>query len=77
MRAGGIAIDNEESMTGRRCIAAPIHNELGDCVAAVSVTDTSSQLTDEAVLQLSAQISAAAAEITRSSGGYLRRKAGF
>jgi IclR family transcriptional regulator, acetate operon repressor len=77
VRAGGIAIDNEESMTGRRCIAAPIHNELGDCVAAVSVTDTSSQLTDEAVLQLSAQISAAAAEITRSSGGYLRRKAGF
>ncbi len=77
VRAGGIAIDNEESMTGRRCVAAPIHDELGDCVAAVSVTDTSSQLTDEAVSQLSAQVSAAAAEITRSSGGYLRRKAGF
>jgi IclR family acetate operon transcriptional repressor len=77
VRAGGIAIDNEESMTGRRCIAAPIHNELGDCVAAVSVTDTSTQLTDAAVAQLSAQLSATAAEITRSSGGYLRRKPGY
>ncbi|MFT3732131.1 MAG: IclR family transcriptional regulator [Hyphomicrobium sp.] len=77
VRAGGIAIDDEESMMGRRCIAAPIHDELGDCVAAVSVTDTSSQLTNEAVQQLSAHVSAAAAEITRNSGGFLRRKTGF
>jgi IclR family acetate operon transcriptional repressor len=70
IRQDGIAVDHEESMAGRRCIAAPLHNELGHCIAAISVTATRSQMTDTTVARLSALLSATAAEITRASGGY-------
>ncbi len=70
IRAGGIAVDNEESMTGRRCLAAPIHNELGQCVAAISVTASRSQMTDSVLTKLGATLAATAADITRACGGY-------
>ena len=74
VRTGGIAIDNEESMTGRRCLAAPIHNELGQCVAAVSVTAVRSQMTDSVLGRLGAMLASTAAEITRACGGYDDRR---
>ncbi len=65
IRIEGLAVDNEESMAGRRCIAAPVRNSVGKCVAAVSVTATRSQLTDAAVARLSGILAAAALEIGR------------
>jgi IclR family acetate operon transcriptional repressor len=70
IREQGIAVDNEESMTGRRCLAAPIYDELGHCVAAISLTATPSQMTDSAITRLSAALAATAGEITKASGGY-------
>ena len=70
VRTGGIAVDNEESMTGRRCLAAPIHNELGQCVAAISVTAMRSQMTDSVLGRLGAMLASTAAEITQACGGY-------
>jgi IclR family acetate operon transcriptional repressor len=69
----GIAVDNEESMTGRRCLAAPVYNELGHCVAAISLTATPSQMTDSTITRLSAALAATAGEITKASGGFQRR----
>ena len=71
VRTDGIAMDNEESMTGRRCIAAPIHNDAGECVAAISMTATRSQLTDTAAAELRMRLASTASEITRSLGGTL------
>ncbi len=65
VRIEGLAVDNEESMAGRRCIAAPVRNSIGKCVAAVSVTATRSQLTDTAVTRLGGILAAAAVEIGR------------
>ena len=70
VRTGGIAVDNEESLTGRRCLAAPIHNELGQCVAALSVTASPGQMTDSVLTRLGAMLATTAAEITRARGGY-------
>lgn len=66
VRQAGFAIDNEESMTGRRCLAAPIHNEFGQCIAAISVTATQSQMTDGVLKRLGATLTATAAEIGRA-----------
>lgn len=71
VRQEGFAVDKEESMQGRRCIAAPIHDEFGNCIAALSLTDTSSQLADTAIAQLGFEVAATAAEITLASGGHL------
>jgi IclR family acetate operon transcriptional repressor len=73
IKAEGVAVDCEESMSGRSCIAAPIRNELGECVAAISVTATRSQLSGPALVNLSQLVATAAAEVTRASGGFVRR----
>lgn len=74
VRVDGIAIDNEESMAGRSCIGAPIYNDIGECVAAISVTATCSQLNDTAVSKLGARLASVASEITHSLGGSLPRR---
>lgn len=68
VRNDGVAMDDEESMTGRRCIGAPIYNGVGECVAAISVTATRSQLSDIAAAQLGMQLASTASEISRSIG---------
>jgi IclR family KDG regulon transcriptional repressor len=41
----GVAIDNEEQMIGERCLAAPIRDENGKIVAAISISGPSFRLT--------------------------------
>ena len=38
VRSRGYAIDHEERTLGATCVAVPVHNHLGDCVAAMSVS---------------------------------------
>jgi IclR family acetate operon transcriptional repressor len=68
--ARGYAIDDEESATGKRCIAAPVFNELGECVAAVSVSSDKRRLPDGALSQIANRLAASASEMTALSGGY-------
>ena len=70
VRHRGFAIDNEESMMGRYCIAAPIRNEFGCGIAAISMTATPGQMTETAVGRLGVLLAATAAEITCASGGF-------
>lgn len=43
----GYAVDNEELLQDMRCIAAPIYNNVGDIIAAASITTLVSRLTNE------------------------------
>ncbi|MDR3537603.1 MAG: IclR family transcriptional regulator [Acetobacteraceae bacterium] len=51
-RTLGYAVDDEEHAVGLRCIAAPIFDETGDLVAAVSVSGPMARISDEQVVQL-------------------------
>ncbi|MDR3385473.1 MAG: IclR family transcriptional regulator C-terminal domain-containing protein [Rudaea sp.] len=51
-RTLGYAVDDEEHAVGLRCIAAPIFDETGDLVAAVSVSGPMARIGDEQVSQL-------------------------
>jgi DNA-binding IclR family transcriptional regulator len=47
IRERGYAVDNQENITGVRCIAVPIENEDGETLGALSVTGPSRRLTDD------------------------------
>ena len=54
VRATGYAVDDEEHAVGLRCIAAPIFDETGDVVAAVSASGPMARISDERMAQLGA-----------------------
>jgi IclR family acetate operon transcriptional repressor len=68
--ARGYAIDDEESASGKRCVAAPVYNELGECVAAVSVSSDKRRLPDGALPRIAGRLATAASEMTALSGGF-------
>jgi IclR family acetate operon transcriptional repressor len=55
-RAMGYAVDDEEHAVGLRCIAAPVFDETGDVVAAVSVSGPMARIVDERVAELGALV---------------------
>jgi DNA-binding IclR family transcriptional regulator len=67
IREQGFAIDNEETETGARCVAAPIFNSQGRPIGAMSVSGPVSHMTGNAV----AQIAQALIEATRRVSGQL------
>ncbi|MBK0398557.1 helix-turn-helix domain-containing protein [Limibaculum sp. M0105] len=67
--AVGYAIDNEEHALGLRCVAAPIFDEYGQAVAAVSVSGPSARIPTERLATLGRMTAQAAAEATRDYGG--------
>lgn len=68
-RARGYAIDDEEHAVGLRCAAAPIFNEYGEPVAAVSISGPAARITDRRVPDLGSLARRTAGEITREIGG--------
>ena len=66
----GIAMDDEESLTGRRCLAAPVRDDLGQCVAAISVTSTPGQMTDDSIERLRATLTAMVGQVSRTISTY-------
>jgi IclR family acetate operon transcriptional repressor len=68
--ARGYAIDDEESATGKRCIAAPVFNEMGKCIAAISVSSDKRRLPDGSLPQLADMLVTATSEMTALSGGF-------
>ena len=65
----GYATDDEEHAIGLRCIAAPILNEFGDAVAAISVSGPTARIREERVPQLAQMVAKVAQEATRDFGG--------
>ena len=69
IRSRGYAIDDEESELGIRCVAAPVRNEIGLAVAAVSVSGPAIRITREKVQDsLKDEVIATALEISKKLG---------
>ena len=49
VRTQGYAVDDEENERGIRCVAAPIYNAAGDCVAAISISGPAFRITKKVV----------------------------
>lgn len=68
VRACGYAIDDEEHAIGLRCIGAPIFDETGDVVAAVSASGPMARIGDERMAQLGALVLETARAISADMG---------
>jgi IclR family acetate operon transcriptional repressor len=64
----GFAVDDEENEPGARCLAAPIMDQRGECVGAVSVSGPSSRITPERIPDLAERVLRAADAISRRLG---------
>ncbi|MEN6532433.1 MAG: IclR family transcriptional regulator [Bryobacteraceae bacterium] len=64
IRKEGHAVDDEESVIGVRCVAAPILDSDGNAIAAVSIAGPASRVTQERVKELGAAVRATAQEIS-------------
>jgi DNA-binding IclR family transcriptional regulator len=74
VRRRGYAIDDEEVECGVRCIGAPIINERGRPVAAVSVSGPSSRITQQSVPGIAERLLRCCREISASLGTRERRR---
>lgn len=66
VRQQGYSLDVEEETIGSRCIGAPIHNEMGRIVAAVSVAGYKQQIHHETLNLLISRVKETASEISRA-----------
>jgi IclR family transcriptional regulator, acetate operon repressor len=68
-RAQGYAVDNEEFALGLRCVAAPITDEHGEAIAAISCSGPSARITDARLCELGGLTASAARQVTAELGG--------
>jgi DNA-binding IclR family transcriptional regulator len=68
VRSEGYAVDDEESALGVRCIAAPVYDHRGNCIAAISVSSPAPQLPAAAIPEVAAVVMSAAKELSHALG---------
>ena len=68
IRATGIAHDNEEHELGVKCVAAPIFNQSGNVIAALSISGPSVRMIDEKLKLMRELVKNAAFEISAKIG---------
>ncbi len=69
VRNQGYAVDDEENEKGIRCVAAPIYNEVGRAVAAVSISGPAFQVTKKRVQEtLKKEVMETASKISQRLG---------
>lgn len=64
IRTEGVAIDNEEIEIGLRCIGAPICDEKGTIIAAISISGPTQRITDNKIKFYTNRVKEAAASIS-------------
>ena len=69
VRRLGYAVDDEETALGVRCVAAPIYDEGGMAVAALSVSGPKSRLEDARLGEVASAVRRTAQAITAAYGG--------
>lgn len=72
VRNVGYAVDDQEHALGLRCVAAPVFDETGVPVAALSVSGPSARISRERMASLGRAVAQAAVEATRDYGGEAR-----
>ena len=73
IREKGYAVDDEENEVGVRCVAAPIRNEIGNVVAAMSMSGPKTRITNEKINNsLKFQVTETAMKISRKLGYNLK-----
>lgn len=68
-RERGFAVDDEEHAVGLRCVAALIFNELGESIAAISISGPTARISKANIPRLGDQVRRKADEITAQLGG--------
>lgn len=68
IRQQGFALDEQESIEGVRCLAAPIFDSSGQAVAGISVSGPSIRMTPEQVRNITAMLVESCAEISARLG---------
>lgn len=74
VRRRGYAIDDEEIEIGVRCVGAPIFNEEGRAIAAVSVSGPSSRITAQSVPGIAEHLLHCCRDISASLGMHAKTK---
>ncbi|MGH8801641.1 MAG: IclR family transcriptional regulator domain-containing protein, partial [Casimicrobiaceae bacterium] len=69
IRQRGYTYDDGEHALGLRCLAATIHDEHGEPLAAISIAGPASRIPDVRVPELGLMVARTAADITRAIGG--------
>lgn len=69
VRRLGYALDDEEHAIGLRCVAAPIFDENGQPLAAISLSGPNARLVDARLGELGSAVAQTAADITAVLGG--------
>ena len=69
VRKRGWAIDDQERSDGMRCLGAPVFNEHGEVVGALSVSGPTVRVTEERLGELGPMVKRAAADLTERIGG--------
>jgi IclR family acetate operon transcriptional repressor len=69
IRKRGFAIDEEENAIGLRCVAAPVFDEHGKPIAAISLSGPTARIGDDLLLSLGEAVLDAARQITSGLGG--------
>lgn len=70
IRTRGFAIDDEEHVTGLRCVAAVVWSPQGEAACAISVSGLAARLGSERIDTIGAQVRRAADDLTARLGGY-------
>ena len=69
VRKQGYAVDDEENEKGIRCVAAPIYNEIGKTVAAISITAPAFRVTKKSIQEtLKKEVMETASKISERLG---------
>ena len=69
VRAEGYAVDDEEFLTGLRCVAAAVYNDQGEAMAAISVSGLASRVPASRLPELGQLVNQTARELTLALGG--------
>jgi DNA-binding IclR family transcriptional regulator len=69
IRQKGFAVDNEENEKGIRCVGAPIFNQKGQAIAAISISGPTVRITKKVIQQtLKNEVVRTALDISREFG---------
>ena len=73
VRTAGYAVDDEEHAVGLRCISAPVFDETGDVIAAVSILGPMARIVDARLAELGSLVLGVSRSISAEMGGKSRQ----